>query len=151
MADFEEMAFDDGFTDMEAWLDHIESKAADEFLMESLIEKGERYSKIFFSTCKKNGCDGKLFLRITKDKESYFWGCSKFPACRHSQSFLKDQKLESICEKCGGNHIIKFGYHGAFVGCSNYPKCKVTLDLPFSDEINSENYKVNNYKQTKLE
>lgn len=30
------------------------------------------------------------------------------------------------CELCNGHYIVRRGKHGAFFGCSNYPKCKST-------------------------
>lgn len=42
----------------------------------------------------------------------------------------KDDK----CPKCGGKLGIKLSKFGAFVGCSNYPKCDYTMKL---DNINS--------------
>lgn len=31
-----------------------------------------------------------------------------------------------ICPKCGANLVRRNGKHGAFLGCSNYPKCRYT-------------------------
>lgn len=33
------------------------------------------------------------------------------------------------CPRCGGKTIIKHGKYGAFIGCSNYPRCKYTKKL----------------------
>ena len=30
----------------------------------------------------------------------------------------------NICPRCGGTLIERNGKYGAFMGCSNYPKCK---------------------------
>lgn len=32
------------------------------------------------------------------------------------------------CPKCGGNLILRRGQYGNFKGCSNYPKCKFTVN-----------------------
>lgn len=32
------------------------------------------------------------------------------------------------CPKCGGNLILRKGKYGDFYGCSNYPRCKYTLN-----------------------
>ncbi|MGE5479349.1 MAG: type I DNA topoisomerase [Chloroflexota bacterium] len=37
---------------------------------------------------------------------------------------------EIICEKCGGQMVIKVSRMGRFLGCSNYPECKNTKPLP---------------------
>jgi len=40
-----------------------------------------------------------------------------------------DMKLSSgICPKCGGNLVRRNGKYGNFWGCSNYPKCKFTIN-----------------------
>lgn len=88
---------------------------------------------------------------MTKDKEKYYWSCENYPKCKKTVSFYNNQLLKSKCESCGSQLIIKYGYHGAFIGCSNFPKCKFTKDLPFSEFINKDNYKINNYQKTKLE
>lgn len=33
---------------------------------------------------------------------------------------------KSVCPKCGGKLINRSGKYGAFIGCSNYPKCNYT-------------------------
>ncbi len=35
-----------------------------------------------------------------------------------------------LCEKCGGEMVIKVSRNGRFLGCSNYPDCKSTKPLP---------------------
>lgn len=34
------------------------------------------------------------------------------------------------CNSCNGHYVIRNGKHGIFAGCSNYPTCKSTLNLP---------------------
>lgn len=34
-----------------------------------------------------------------------------------------------ICPRCGGDLIIRKGYNGEFVGCSNYPSCRFTCSI----------------------
>lgn len=41
----------------------------------------------------------------------------------------KDIPTEEICEKCGSSMVIKWGRHGRFLACSNYPQCKNTKEL----------------------
>jgi hypothetical protein len=37
-------------------------------------------------------------------------------------------KIEAgTCPRCGGRLVEKSGKYGAFIGCSNYPKCKYVL------------------------
>jgi restriction system protein len=35
-------------------------------------------------------------------------------------------KRRHICEKCGGDMVVKNGQYGRFYGCNNYPKCNYT-------------------------
>ena len=45
---------------------------------------------------------------------------------------LEQNKDDSIsngkCPKCGGNLVERRGKYGNFLGCSNYPKCRFTLN-----------------------
>lgn len=43
----------------------------------------------------------------------------------------ENQKKEEnmICPKCGGKLVERQGKYGKFIGCSNYPKCKYTIDI----------------------
>lgn len=41
----------------------------------------------------------------------------------------RQKKLEQgICPRCGGKLVERSGRFGSFYGCSNYPKCKFTID-----------------------
>ena len=35
------------------------------------------------------------------------------------------------CINCNGYYKIREGKYGVFAGCSNYPSCKSTLNLPY--------------------
>lgn len=35
-------------------------------------------------------------------------------------------ELKEVCEKCGGKLTVKWGRHGKFIACSNYPACRNT-------------------------
>ena len=42
----------------------------------------------------------------------------------------KETKIsQGVCPNCGGRLILREGKYGRFYGCSNYPKCKYTLDI----------------------
>lgn len=43
---------------------------------------------------------------------------------------LKDVPTDEMCEKCGSHMVIKWGRHGRFLACSNYPECKNTRPIP---------------------
>lgn len=46
---------------------------------------------------------------------------------------IKKQKQDAInsgvCPKCGGRLKLRNGKYGSFYGCSNYPKCKFTVNV----------------------
>ncbi|RKZ29319.1 type I DNA topoisomerase [bacterium] len=51
-----------------------------------------------------------------------------------------EKKTKYICEKCGSPMIIKWGRHGKFLACSNFPECKNTKPIdekgrPVNQEI----------------
>lgn len=46
----------------------------------------------------------------------------------HQKIETKEELIEQgICPKCGGKLVERQGRYGAFLGCSNYPKCKFTV------------------------
>jgi len=38
-------------------------------------------------------------------------------------------KTDLVCEKCGSPMVIKWGRHGEFLACSNYPDCRSTKEF----------------------
>jgi len=47
----------------------------------------------------------------------------------------EDGKDPRVCVSCGTGRLgLKLGKFGAFIGCSNYPECKVTKPLTVQDE-----------------
>ncbi|MGN0594005.1 MAG: topoisomerase DNA-binding C4 zinc finger domain-containing protein, partial [Hominimerdicola sp.] len=45
------------------------------------------------------------------------------------KKYIKNQKIRNgICPKCGGNLVLRNGRHGLFYGCSNFPKCRFTIN-----------------------
>jgi DNA topoisomerase-1 len=69
-----------------------------------------------------------------------FLACSAFPNCKNIKSMpgagknngesdekikeLEEKYKDEVCDKCGAKMNVKSGRYGAFLGCSNYPKCK---------------------------
>ena len=39
----------------------------------------------------------------------------------------KEKENNKICPKCGGKLVERKGKYGEFIGCSNYPKCRFTI------------------------
>ena len=44
-------------------------------------------------------------------------------ALRNRESISKGR-----CPRCGGKIVLRHGSYGSFYGCSNYPKCKFTMN-----------------------
>ncbi len=72
-------------------------------------------------------------------KRGEFLACTKYPECKFTSEFTKDEtgritlvKMESTgekCDKCGSDMIIKTGRFGKFLACSKYPECKSTKTI----------------------
>lgn len=39
---------------------------------------------------------------------------------------IQDEVTDTVCELCGSNMVIKYGPHGKFLACPNFPECKNT-------------------------
>lgn len=74
-------------------------------------------------------------LIIKHSRNGKFIGCSGFPDCKYTRSFISEQTQRKIdlgeeqikgkkCPKCGSNLKIVNGKFGPFIGCSKYPDCK---------------------------
>ena len=55
-------------------------------------------------------------------------------ALENASTSMRNVKRESeatdlVCEKCGSPMIIKWGKNGHFLACSNYPRCKNTMEF----------------------
>jgi DNA topoisomerase I len=56
-------------------------------------------------------------------------------AKEHMRNVKKEEiPTDRICDKCGTSMIIKWGKHGQFMACSNYPSCKNTQNFTRSDD-----------------
>jgi len=78
-------------------------------------------------------CGKKLVLKYSRNGR--FYGCSGFPECRFTKSFVDekvqaklDQANELIknrkCPRCQADLKVVNGKYGPFIGCSKYPECK---------------------------
>ncbi len=96
-----------------------------------LTEKTER-------KCPK--CKASLVIRMGRFGK--FYGCSKFPECKHTEPF-PPSKLGIKCPKCKKGEIVERRTKKGkiFYGCSRFPKCDFALwDKPtgeFCPECNS--------------
>ena len=76
--------------------------------------------------------EGKMLIKRSKGGE--FLSCSRYPACKNSKSFKRDEEgkivilvpevLDEKCPQCGSDLMKRNGRYGEFTACSAYPKCK---------------------------
>ncbi|MBI5254388.1 type I DNA topoisomerase [Candidatus Falkowbacteria bacterium] len=82
--------------------------------------------------CEK--CGSLMIIKI--GRYGKFFACSNYPTCKNTLHIEEIQRasannseavnglLEEKCPDCGSPLVNKHGKYGAFIGCSNYPKCK---------------------------
>ncbi len=82
--------------------------------------------------CKK----GKL--NITEGRRGEYLTCSRYPKCKFSSDFSKEngdiqiveaEKTGVTCEKCESEMVLRMGKQGEFLACSKYPKCKTAMNF----------------------
>jgi len=72
---------------------------------------------------------------IKQSKRGRFIGCTGFPDCRYTRSYIDEATQKRIdegekaiegrkCPNCKADLKIASGRYGPFIGCSAYPKCK---------------------------
>ena len=77
---------------------------------------------------------GKPMLIIDNQKRCINPDCPSKISAEDKKELEKAEKNEKPCPKCGGTLVVKKGFYGAFLGCSNYPKCKHTEKLSSNGE-----------------
>ncbi|MEK4510148.1 UvrD-helicase domain-containing protein [Paenibacillus sp. FSL K6-2524] len=62
-----------------------------------------------------------------------FLGCTNYPGCDYTNSYVEILKKTKPCPKCGGYLVYKKGSRGPFYGCTNYKhNCRYTENYHFS-------------------
>ncbi len=51
---------------------------------------------------------------------------------KHIKSIIEDSQY--TCDKCGSKMVVRWGEHGKFLACSNYPECKNTKPLKIATD-----------------
>lgn len=87
-------------------------------------------------TCEKCGSP----MVIKWGRNGRFIACSNYPACKNTmklqdrenegQQKPEPEKTDIPCSVCGKTMVIRGGRFGRFLGCSGYPECKNTMNLP---------------------
>lgn len=63
-----------------------------------------------------------FYVPFSKNLEKKYENVSK-------EDFVKEEKTDEICDKCGKLMVIKTGRFGKFLACSGFPDCKNTKSL----------------------
>ena len=88
-------------------------------------------------------------MTVKKGPRGPFLGCSAYPKCRSTKPVPEELKekikamfpapakkatpdveIKETCPDCGEEMKLRPGRRGFFLGCSKYPKCKGTRELP---------------------
>ena len=77
-------------------------------------------------------------LAVKWGRRGRFISCTKFPDCKHSESFTIGVKCPT--EGCGGDLVERRSARGAtFYGCNRFPECKyISNKLPKNDAVLTE-------------
>lgn len=87
-------------------------------------------------------CNHKVQKIWSRNK--YFYGCSNYPDCDYTapieslefkkEDYADDFDWDQVCPKDKAPMKLRFGKFGAFLGCTNYPKCKGIVNIPKKGE-----------------
>ena len=86
-------------------------------------------------------------MALKRGRFGPFFSCSAFPRCKFVSNLRGEAKKQAEellpapqrpkpepsgvpCEECGKEMMIRQGRRGKFLGCSAYPKCTHTMELP---------------------
>jgi DNA topoisomerase I len=85
-------------------------------------------------------CDGMMVIKLGRFGQ--FLACSKYPECKNTKDFKRDEAGEiqiidhdgekaegEVCEKCQKPMTVKRGKFGEFLACTGYPECKNTRKI----------------------
>jgi len=86
-------------------------------------------------------------MELKRGRFGPFFSCRSFPQCKFNANLRGEAKKQAeellpapakpkpettdiLCDECGQPMVIRAGRRGKFLGCSGYPKCKGTKELP---------------------
>jgi ssDNA-binding Zn-finger/Zn-ribbon topoisomerase 1 len=86
-------------------------------------------------------------MELKRSRFGPFFSCTNFPNCRFNANLRGEAKKQAEellpaparpkpiptdipCDECGQPMLLRAGRRGRFLGCSAYPKCKGTKELP---------------------
>ena len=116
-----------------------------------LVDHFPNLINIDFTADMEEGLDSISRGKIDwKDYLENFW--EKFePELKELETKEVDKSVYQIktdvkCSECGSDMVLKEGKTGKFLGCSNYPECKNTVNIPSGVRIDSRQIKDNYLK-----
>lgn len=83
-----------GFETFDEWYNEWESenRLQEE---EDLKREFRKYIRSFeLKKCPNNQCSGSCILKINKVQKTFFWGCSQYPKCKYTCSFLTNTQTK---------------------------------------------------------
>ncbi len=104
------------------------AKAKDDMPPQKAVETGEKCPE----------CSKPLITLVSRKTKRPFVGCSGYrdePPCRYikpgegEEARPQPEPTEHNCPKCGKMMLKRVGRTGPFLGCSDYPKCKTTMNI----------------------
>ncbi len=78
-------------------------------------------------------------MKVRHSRRGPFLGCSSYPTCKNIMQMPGEapippkappQLTTIACEKCGKPMAIRDSKRGKFLGCSGFPRCRTTKQLP---------------------
>ncbi|MEI6085558.1 MAG: type I DNA topoisomerase, partial [Verrucomicrobiota bacterium] len=100
--------------------------------LDAALEQKKTATGLKCPECKKGHLD------ITEGRRGEYLTCSKYPKCKFSSDFSREdgdiqiveaEKTGVVCEKCGSEMVLRMGKQGEFLACSKYPKCKTAMNF----------------------
>jgi len=91
-------------------------------------------------------------MQLKRGRFGPFFSCSGFPRCKFNANLRGEAKKQAeellpapqrpkpvvtdvMCDECGQPMVVRNGRRGRFLGCSAYPRCKGTKELPPDFEL----------------
>ena len=93
---------------------------------ENLISTIQSYNTIYLNDSDTERIYNLLLQLNVRDSVSVYEHVHNIIAAKEEK---ETKIMQGICPKCGGNLVLRNGKYGRFYGCSNYPKCKFTLNV----------------------
>jgi ssDNA-binding Zn-finger/Zn-ribbon topoisomerase 1 len=82
-------------------------------------------------------CKRPMVMR--RSRGGPFLGCSGYPECTNTKpcgddgvalTKVKAEEIKQACPECGSPMQVKFARGRSFLGCTKYPECKATGEMP---------------------